>query len=119
MFIRSLIRICIWACFAVGTLQATNAVQRHDETGAQQASNWREKDTRFVSPSRVQVVPSSQSFIKSDAGSKRLNSTTFTDAALSTQPSQILCAGRSQRSHGLGAYHLEQSSNDPRAPPLG
>jgi hypothetical protein len=119
MSIRSLIRILIWACFAVGTLQATNAVQRHGEAGTQLASNWGEKDARFLSPSRVQVVPSSQSFIKSDGGSKRLNSTIVTDTALSPRPSQILCASRSQRPCGLGAYHLEQSSHDPRAPPLG
>ena len=94
MLVKSLVRIFIWACFAVGTLQATNAVPRHDEVGAQLASHWHEKDARFLSPLRVQVVPSSQSFIKSDAGSKRSSSAILSDTALSTQQSQILCASR-------------------------
>ena len=92
MLVKSLVRIFIWACFAVGTLQATNAIPRLDEVGAQLASHWHEKDAGFLSPSRVQVVPSSQSFIKSDAGSKRSSSAILSDTALSTQKSQILCA---------------------------
>ncbi|SFV37023.1 hypothetical protein SAMN04488557_2954 [Hyphomicrobium facile] len=119
MSIRSLIQIFIWACFAVGTLQATNAAQHHVEAGTQLASLWSDKDARFLSPSRVQVVPSAHSFIKPDGGSKRFSSTIPPDTQFCAQLSQLLCVSHTPRSCGLGAYYLERTSHDPRAPPLG
>ncbi len=119
MSISSLLRILIWACFALTASQAPNVASSFPDVEPPHVSIWGTQDENFVAPSRLQIVSNFQSFIKSDAGAKGHDSADATEGNAgelelpSEFPTWLL------RAYGLGSYHLAQSSNDPRAPPFG
>ncbi|RUP07535.1 hypothetical protein [Hyphomicrobium sp.] len=119
MSFSSLLRILIWACFALAASQAPNVASSFPDVEPPHVSTWGTKDESFVAPSRLQIVSNFQSFIKSDAGSNGHESANATGgyAAELELPSEFLTWVR--HAYGPGSYHLAQSSNDPRAPPFG
>jgi hypothetical protein len=119
MSFSSLLRILVWACFALTASQAPNVASSFPDVEPPHVSIWGAHDENFVAPSRLQIVSNFQSFIKSDAGSNGHDSAGATDGhtAELELPSKLSTWVRF--TYSPGSYHLAQSSNDPRAPPFG
>ncbi|MGO4684639.1 hypothetical protein [Hyphomicrobium sp. 2TAF46] len=119
MSFSSLLRILIWACFALTASQAPNVASSFPDVKPPHVSTWGTKDENFVAPSRLQIVSNFQSFIKSDAGSNGHDSADATGGHAAEPELRSEFSTWMRQAHGLGSYHLAQSSNDPRAPPFG
>ncbi len=119
MSFSSLLRILIWACFALTASQAPNVDSSFPGVEPPHVSTWGTKDENFVAPSRLQIVSNFQSVIKSDAGSNGHDSANATGGhtAELELPSEFSTWVR--HAYRPGSYHLAQSSNGPRAPPFG